>query len=88
MNTVTYGGTETAQYPLPIYQGWFRRFFTWVVPLACVNYLPAQAILGRPDPLGAPPALQWAAPAVGLAFMLLCLQAWKLGVRHYRSTGS
>jgi len=88
MNTVTYGGTETAQYPLPIYQDWFRRFFTWVVPLACVNYLPAQAILGRPDPLGAPPALQWAAPAVGLAFMLLCLQTWKLGVRHYRSTGS
>ena len=88
MNTVTYGGTETAQYPLPIYQGWFRRFFTWVVPLACVNYLPAQAILGRPDPLGAPPALQWTAPAVGIAFLLLCLQAWKLGVRHYRSTGS
>lgn len=88
MNTVTYGGTETAQYPLPIYQDWFRRFFTWVVPLACVNYLPVQAILGRPDPLGAPPALQWAAPLVGIAFMLLCLQAWKLGVRHYRSTGS
>jgi viologen exporter family transport system permease protein len=88
MNTVTYGGTETAQYPMPIYQDWFRRFFTWVVPLACVNYLPAQAILGRPDPLGAPPVLQWLSPAVGVAFLLLCLQAWKIGVRHYRSTGS
>ena len=37
MNTVTYGGTETGQYPLSIYAPWFRKFFTFVVPLACVS---------------------------------------------------
>ena len=88
MNTVTYGGMETGQFPLTIYRPWFRGFFTWVVPLACANYFPAQAILGRPDPLGSPPLLQWLSPLVGVAFLALSLQAWKRGVRHYRSTGS
>jgi len=88
LNTVTYGGVETAQYPLAIYRAWFRRFFTMVVPLACVNYFPALAILGRADPHGGPAFLGWAAPAVGLAFLLLTLQVWRFGVRHYRSTGS
>ena len=88
MNTVTYGGVETAQYPLTIYRRWFRRFFTFVVPLACINYFPALAILGRTDPLGTPVFLQWAAPLVGIGFLTVTLQVWKIGVRHYRSTGS
>jgi ABC-2 type transport system permease protein len=88
MNTVTYGGTETAQYPLPIYRTWFRRFFTFVVPLACMNYLPASLILPRAEPLAAPAPLLWAAPSVGLLFLSLSFQAWRVGVRHYRSTGS
>ena len=85
MNAFTYGGTETAQFPLPIYRPWFRAFFTYVIPLACANYLPAQAILGR----GGDPALwQWLSPVVGLLFLLVCFQVWNVGVRHYCSTGS
>jgi len=88
-NTVTYGGTETAQYPLSIYKGWFRRFFTFVVPLACISYFPALAILGRDDPVaGSPVWFRWAAPLVGVVFFVISLQVWKVGVRHYRSTGS
>ena len=88
MNTVTYGGVETAQYPLSIYRPWFRRFFTAVIPLACVSYFPALAILDRVDPLGSPAYFQWLAPSAGALFLILCLQLWKVGVRHYRSTGS
>ena len=88
MNTMTYGGVETAQYPLSIYRDWFRRFFTYVVPLACVSYYPALAILGRSDPLGSSPYFQWLAPAIGFLFFLISLQIWQFGVRHYRSTGS
>jgi ABC-2 type transport system permease protein len=84
VNTVTYGGVETAQYPLTIYRPWFRKFFTAVIPLACANYFPALAILGR----SAPPVLPWTAPAVGLAFLAVTLQVWRLGVRRYCSTGS
>lgn len=88
MNTVTYGGVETAQYPLSIYRDWFRRFFTYVVPLASVSYYPALAILGRTDPLGSTALFRWMSPAIGVGFLLVALQIWELGVRHYRSTGS
>jgi ABC-2 type transport system permease protein len=88
MNTMTYGGVETGQYPLAIYRRWFRRFFTFIVPLACINYFPALAILDRPDPLGTPSIVQWTAPLVGVMFLAVALQIWKIGVRHYHSTGS
>lgn len=88
VNSVTYGGVQTTQYPLAIYRRWMQRFFTFVVPLACVNYFPVLAILGKADPLGSPAWLHWLAPLVGPAFLALALQAWKLGVRHYTSTGS
>jgi ABC-2 type transport system permease protein len=88
MNTMTYGGVETAQYPLSIYQDWFRGFFTYVVPLACVSYYPAIAILDRADPLGSSRLFQWLAPAIGVAFLAVALRVWRVGVRHYRSTGS
>lgn len=89
MNSFTYGGTQTGQYPLSIYRPWFRRFFTFIVPLACVSYFPALAILGRPDPVaGSPPWFQWLAPLTGVVFLAVCLKVWKLGVRHYTSTGS
>lgn len=88
MNSLTYGGEYAAQYPLSIYRPWFRRFFTFIVPLASVNYLPGLLILGKPDPLGTPVALQWLAPLCGPLFLLLSLQLWKLGVRRYCGTGS
>lgn len=85
MNTVTYGGTETAQYPLDIYRPWFRRFFTFVVPLACVGYLP---VLGILKPGTVAPWVPFAAPLAGLAFLLVALRLWRVGVRRYTSTGS
>lgn len=88
MAIVTYGGVETTQYPISIYDKWFRRFFTFVVPIACMNYFPALAITGRTDPLGTPAAFQWLSPLIGLVFLVVCLRAWQFGVRHYRSTGS
>lgn len=89
VNTVTYGGTETGQFPLSIYRSWFRKFFTFVIPLACVSYFPALAILDRDDPaLGSPVWFRWLAPFIGVMFLLISLQAWRFGVRHYRSTGS
>ncbi|MCX5758787.1 MAG: ABC-2 family transporter protein [Candidatus Hydrogenedentes bacterium] len=88
MNCLTYGGVETAQHPLAIYRPWFRRFFTFIVPLACVNYFPAHAILGRADILGSPAIIQWISPIVGIIFMLVTIQVWRFGVRHYTSTGS
>lgn len=88
MNTMTYGGVETTQYPVTIYRTWFRRFFTFFVPLACVTYYPALVVLDRADPLGSPRWLQVLSPLIGIAFLVVCLRVWRFGVRHYRSTGS
>lgn len=88
MNTMTYGGVETAQYPLAIYQPGFRRFFTFVVPLGCISYFPAVAILGIDDPLGTSRIAQVLAPVAGYVFFGASLVAWRFGIRHYTSTGS
>jgi len=88
MNTLTYGGVETAQFPVTVYRAWFRNLFIYVIPLACVTYFPALAILSRPDPLGSPKWFQWLAPLVGVVFVALATQVWHFGVRRYRSTGS
>jgi ABC-2 type transport system permease protein len=84
----SYGGNFAAQYPLPIYRRWFQRFLTVVLPLACVNYWPGIAILGHPDPLGAPPFVPWISPLAGVAFLGVAWVAWRRGVRRYHSTGS
>jgi ABC-2 type transport system permease protein len=88
MNILTYGGVEMAQYPLEIYHPGLRRFFTWVVPLAAANYLPAVAALGRVDPAGSGLLFQCVSPLLGLAFLGAGLVAFRLGTRRYESTGS
>jgi ABC-2 type transport system permease protein len=87
-NVFTYGGEELVSYPMPIYGEGLRRFFTVVVPLAFVTYLPALFILDKPDPLGLPPWLQPCSPLVAALFFLVARGAWALGVRHYQGTGS
>ena len=88
MNTVSYGGVQTSQYPLFIYRSWFRKIFIYIVPISAASYFPSLVILGRPDPLGSPVFFQYLSPLIGFVFLFVCLQAWKIGVRHYRSTGS
>ena len=89
MNIFTYGGTETAQYPITIYRSWFRKIFTFIVPLACVTYFPAVAILEKEDvAMNSALWFQWSAPIIGVVFMYVSLRIWNFGVRHYRSTGS
>jgi ABC-2 type transport system permease protein len=88
MNMLSYGGAETAQYPMAIYESSFRRLFTFVIPLACVGYFPIVAILGVDDPLGSTRVAQCLAPLAGFGFLGLALALWQVGVRHYTSTGS
>jgi ABC-2 type transport system permease protein len=87
-NAFTYGGVAMSQYPLAIYRTWFRRFFIFVVPLACINYFPGVAMLDRQDPLGTTRLFQWLSPLAGPIFLVVSLRIWSVGVRHYQSTGS
>ncbi len=84
-NIFTDGGREMAQYPLNIYKRWVTRFFTFVIPFGCVNFLPMLYLL---DKAPGPVALYILTPLAGILFLVPCLGAWRFGVRHYRSTGS
>ena len=75
-------------YPLTIYTREFQRFFLFVVPLAFGSYVPACYVLGRPLPFGLPGALAFAAPLIALVFALAAGAIWRVGIRHYQSTGS
>jgi ABC-2 type transport system permease protein len=85
-NTLTYGGEAAAQYPLDIYAAWFRKFLIYFVPIACSLYFPVALVLGHDT--GVPAWFAVIAPATGFAFLAVSLSLWRIGVRHYTSTGS
>jgi ABC-2 type transport system permease protein len=88
MNVLTYGGTEMSSYPMHIYQDWLRRFFTFIVPMAFVNYYPALYLLEKPDPMGLPTWVTWLSLPICGALFVGSMAFWHVGVRHYTSTGS
>lgn len=88
MNIVTYGAVETSQYPLSIYTKWLQRFFTFFVPLACVNYFPLLGVLEKEESFSIPLWFCCLSPVAGFLFLMIGLKFWKMGERYYRSTGS
>lgn len=88
MNILTYGGGFLMSYPMHIYQGWLRRFFTYVIPAALLNYYPALFFLDKPDPFNLPPFVSFLSPVVGFGTLAIALAFWRFGIRHYQSTGS
>jgi ABC-2 type transport system permease protein len=88
MNILTYGGVETAQYPFSIYSKWLQRFFTFLVPLACVSYFPLLAVLNKASEFSVPLWLCYVSPIAGILFLIVALKLWKVGERYYCSTGS
>lgn len=82
-NAVVYGGQTAAQLPLDKLSRPLTFLFTYVFPLAIINWIPAKVLLtGTFSPLAL------AAPAIGWAFFGLGALVWRLGVRAYTSTGS
>jgi len=88
MNIFTYGGAEMMSYPMSIYPGWMRKFFTYILPAIFINYYPALFILDKPDPLGMPGFAAFLSPLVGFSVFGFSLAFWKIGLRHYQSTGT
>lgn len=83
MNIFTDGGKDFGKYPLSIYGEGILKFFTYVIPLACVQYYPFMYLVGRTDN-----KLYMLTPLVAFIFIIPCCILWKIGVRHYKSTGS
>ena len=57
--------------------------FTYIFPLAIINWIPAKALL-----TGEFNALALAALVIGWLFFGMGAIVWKIGVRAYTSTGS
>ena len=87
-NAFTYGGNYLAEFPFTVYGRVIRRFFTFLVPVAFVAYLPALALLDRRDPLGVPEWLSWCGLPVALLTSIAALAVWRNGVRRYVGAGS
>lgn len=81
----TDGGREMSQYPLVIYAKPIRKFFTYVVPFAVVNYLPLMYLLGRE---GYTHPIYALIPFSAVFFLIPSIVVWNIGVKHYQSTGS
>ena len=88
MNSFTYGSAFATEFPLPVLTKMLRRFFTFVVPAAFVNYFPALYVLDKSDPFGAPSWFRFASPLVAVILVVVARAAWHAAIRHYRSTGS
>lgn len=88
VNSFTYGGSFLTSYPVNIFGAWTRRFLAFVVPMAFVAYYPSLFILNKPDAVIGQPALAFATPLIAGLTLLAGLTVWRIGIRHYRSTGS
>lgn len=83
MNVFTYGAIEHGKYPIGIYGRGMLLFCTFCIPYALVQYYPLLYLLGRAD--------GWwniFLPLAACLFVLPCWVVWRIGVRHYKSTGS
>lgn len=76
------------RYPISIYKSSIQIVLTLVLPYAFVNFYPAQYFLDKSEFLMFHPVFQYLTPIVGLILIIGAYQFWKLGIRHYKSTGS
>ncbi|MBI3460327.1 ABC-2 family transporter protein [Candidatus Acetothermia bacterium] len=88
MNIFTYGGTTMASYPMNIFSEWMRNIFIFIIPLAFVNYFPALYLLDKPDPFGLPGFMPFLAFPLCSLVLMIGMIFWRVGVRHYQSTGN
>lgn len=84
VNIITNGGRDLCYYPLDIYASFFRKVFTFIIPFACINYLPLRFLLGFED-AGLFHALS---PLISIAFFALCFLIFNWSMTKYKSTGN
>ncbi|BAY34200.1 hypothetical protein NIES2107_61050 [Nostoc carneum NIES-2107] len=77
------GLLEAGRYPMTAYPAAYRFFFTFVVPVAFLTTVPAEAMLGRGQ-------ITWLIGAIVLALGLFLLSTWfwRFALRFYTSASS
>ena len=82
-NVFTDGGKHTAQYPIGIFNKYFVKIFTYIIPYALVNYYPLMYFIGKVD------KVYYAfLPIIVLIYLIPCFLIFNKGSKNYLSTGS
>ena len=85
VNIITNGAKEISYYPINVYNKWLTRIFTFIIPMACFNYLPISYIMGY----GSLPSIIYAlSPLIGALFIMPCAIFFKWALKRYQSTGT
>ncbi len=82
-NVFTDGGKNLAQYPIGIYKKGVSFFFTFIIPYAFINYYPLLYFIDKTDNI-----FYMLSPILVFVFLIPCLLSFKIGLKHYSSTGS
>lgn len=85
LNILTHGSKELCYYPVNIYNKWLARFFTFVIPVACFNYLPISYIMGYGD---LPQIVYALSPLIGALFVVPCFLFFNWCLKKYQGTGT
>ena len=77
-----------AGYPISIFNKVIQCIMIYVVPLAFVNYFPAQYLLRKDDMANYNEIYMYIAPLVGVVIYGVAYVFWRISIRHYKSSGS
>jgi len=80
----TSNSRQVAKCPIDYLPKLIRGVLTFVIPMFVISYYPASLVCGW----GESAFTGLLALPTGIAFLFLSTLIWKIGVRHYRSTGS
>lgn len=74
---------RAGQFPVSAFPGWVRLLFTFVIPVAFITTVPAQAVVGRIDTPTVVLAL-----VVAIALLAASRWLWSYAIRSYTSASS
>jgi ABC-2 type transport system permease protein len=83
MNIFTDGAREFGKFPVNVYGKGVLLFCTYVIPFALFQYYPLLYLLDKTSN-----KVNIFLPLASVLFLLPCIILWKIGLKHYKSTGS
>lgn len=83
VNIFTDGSREFGQYPMGLFKREVLIIFTYLIPIACVNYYPVNYILGKSDSI-----LYLISPLFCLILFIVSIIAFNKCMFNYESSGS
>lgn len=88
VETGIYDLRKYIDYPLSIYHKGIQFVLTFILPYGFVNFYPAEIVLGKNTGNFFQTWYLYLGPLIGIIFMGTALLIWRVGIRHYSSTGN